>query len=75
MTIRKLKVRVLAFCVARALLCSGAASADGVKVMNSGGFVSAYRELGPQFEDATGHMSAAASNSRKTDGLKLTMAR
>jgi molybdate transport system substrate-binding protein len=36
------------------LLGSGAALADEVKVMISGGFASAYRELGPQFEEATG---------------------
>ena len=54
MTIRKLRIRVLAFCVAGALLGSGAALADEVKVMISGGFAAAYRELGPQFEEATG---------------------
>ncbi|SIT47545.1 ABC-type molybdate transport system, periplasmic component [Paraburkholderia piptadeniae] len=54
MTIRKLRVRVLALCVAGALLGSGATSADEVKVMISGGFASAYRELGPQFQEATG---------------------
>ncbi|WP_168792756.1 substrate-binding domain-containing protein [Paraburkholderia aromaticivorans] len=54
MTIRKLKIRVFAFCVAGALLSSVAAWADEVKVMISGGFASAYRELGPQFERATG---------------------
>src|SRR5258708_10675994 len=52
-TIRKLRIRALAFCVAGALLGSGAALADEVKVMISGGFASAYRELGPQFEEAT----------------------
>ena len=54
MTIGKLTIRALAFCVAGALLGSGAALADEVKVMISGGFASAYRELGPQFEEATG---------------------
>ena len=54
-TIRKLRVYALAFCVAGALLGGGAALADEVKVMISGGFASAYRELGPQFEAATGY--------------------
>lgn len=54
MTCRKLRVQALVFCVAGALLGRGAASADEVKVMISGGFASAYRELGPQFEEATG---------------------
>ena len=53
-TIRKLRIRALAFCVAGALLGSGAALADEVKVMISGGFASAYRALGPQFEEAAG---------------------
>jgi molybdate transport system substrate-binding protein len=53
-TIRKLRIRALAFCVAGALLGSGVALADEVKVMISGGFASAYRELGLQFEEATG---------------------
>lgn len=52
---RKLRVQALAVCVAGALLGSGAASADEVKVMISGGFASAYRELGPQFEEETGN--------------------
>ncbi|MGT2471574.1 molybdate ABC transporter substrate-binding protein [Paraburkholderia terrae] len=54
MTIRKLRFRALAFCVAGALLGSGIALADEVKVMISGGFASAYRELCPRFEEATG---------------------
>jgi len=53
-TCRKLKVYALVFCVAGALLGSVAASADEVKVMISGGFASAYRALGPQFEEAAG---------------------
>ncbi|MGA7814324.1 MAG: substrate-binding domain-containing protein [Caballeronia sp.] len=53
-TCRKLRVHALVLCVTGALLGSGAASADEVKVMISGGFASAYRELGPQFEEATG---------------------
>jgi molybdate transport system substrate-binding protein len=54
MTGRKLRVHALVFCVVGALLGSGAASAEEVKVMISGGFASAYRGLGPQFEEMTG---------------------
>lgn len=54
MTIHKLRVRTLAFCVALALLGPGACLADQVKVMMSGWFAPAYRELGPLFEDETG---------------------
>jgi molybdate transport system substrate-binding protein len=54
MTGRKLRVHALVFCVVGALLGSGAASAEEVKVMISGGFASAYRGLGPQFEEVTG---------------------
>ena len=54
MTGRKLRVHAFVFCVAGALLGSGAASADDVKVMIAGAFASAYRELGPQFEEASG---------------------
>ena len=54
MTTHKLRVRTLAFCVALALLGCGAALADEVKVMMSGWFTPAYRELGTQFEEATG---------------------
>lgn len=55
MICRELKVHALVFWVAAALLSSVAASADEVKVMISGGFASAYRALGPQFEEATGN--------------------
>ena len=55
MTSRKLRVHALVFCVTGALLGSGAVLADEVKVMISGGFASAYRDLGPQFEEATGN--------------------
>ncbi len=54
MICRKLRVHVLVFCVTGALLGSVAASADEVKVMISGAFASAYRALGPQFEQAAG---------------------
>nr|WP_241018970.1 substrate-binding domain-containing protein [Paraburkholderia sp. Tr-20389] len=49
-----MSLRALALCIAAALLGSGAALADEVKVMISGGFAAAWRELGPQFEAATG---------------------
>lgn len=54
MNIRTLRIRALTLCVAATLLGNGTASADDVKVMISGGFASAYRELGPQFEETTG---------------------
>lgn len=38
-----------------ALLCAQLAQAADIKVMNSGGFAAAYKELAPQFERATGH--------------------
>ena len=38
-----------------ALSFPGAASAEDVRVMISGGFYQAYVELGPRFERATGH--------------------
>lgn len=54
MTIHKLRVRTLAFCLALALLGCSAELPGEVKVMMSGWFAPAYRELGPHFEDATG---------------------
>ncbi|WP_368622172.1 molybdate ABC transporter substrate-binding protein [Paraburkholderia sp. BR13444] len=53
-TIQKLRIRTLAFWVVLALLGCGAASAGEVKVMISGWFGPAYRELGAQFEETTG---------------------
>jgi ABC-type molybdate transport system substrate-binding protein len=50
----KLRIHALVLCAVGALLGSSAVSADEVKVMISGWFASAYRELGPQFEEATG---------------------
>ncbi|WP_321963262.1 substrate-binding domain-containing protein [Paraburkholderia sp. J7] len=49
------RVRTLAFCIALALLGPDACLADQVKVMMSGWFAPAYRELGPLFEDETGN--------------------
>jgi ABC-type molybdate transport system substrate-binding protein len=83
-TIRKLRIRAVAFCVAGAFPGSGAAWADEVKVMISGGFVSAYRELGPQFEAATGRklitvrrpaMSTAASAIQEKVSLNAASAK
>ncbi|MFD1560426.1 substrate-binding domain-containing protein [Paraburkholderia silviterrae] len=54
MTIHKLMVRTLAFCLTLALLGNSAALAGEIKVMMSGWFTPAYRDLGPQFEEATG---------------------
>ncbi|ALL70139.1 putative ABC transport system, periplasmic component protein (plasmid) [Paraburkholderia caribensis MBA4] len=54
MAMCKLSIRALAFCVSGALLSSCIAKADEVKVMISGRFASAYRELGSQFEEASG---------------------
>ncbi|QGZ58745.1 substrate-binding domain-containing protein [Paraburkholderia acidiphila] len=55
MTIHKLRLCILAFCVSLALLGPCACLADPVKVMMSGWFAPAYRELGPLFEDETGN--------------------
>lgn len=37
------------------LLSAGLALADEIRVVSSGGFAEAYKELGPQFERQTGH--------------------
>ncbi|MEX3965397.1 substrate-binding domain-containing protein [Paraburkholderia sp. EG286B] len=58
MTIHKLRVRTLALCIAFALLGPGVCLADQVKVMMSGWFAPAYRDLGPQFEDESGYTLA-----------------
>jgi len=54
-TIHKWRVSTRALCVTLALLGCTASLAGEVKVMISGWFAPAYRELGPQFEDATGN--------------------
>jgi molybdate transport system substrate-binding protein len=53
--LRKLGRRVLSLCAFATLLfaASTPACADDVKVMIAGGFASAYRTLGPLFQDAT----------------------
>jgi len=50
---RKLGICALACCAAAALLFTTPAFADDVKVMIAGGFASAYRTLGPLFQDAS----------------------
>lgn len=55
MTMHMLRLRTLAFCVTLALMGPRACLADQVKVMMSGWFAPAYRELGPLFEDETGN--------------------
>ena len=55
MTIRKPRVRTFALCVTLALLGPSACLPDQVKVMMSGWFAPAYRELDPLFEDETGY--------------------
>jgi molybdate transport system substrate-binding protein len=50
--------RAIAFVVASILALAAAAHAAEVKVMISGGFSSAYRDLAPQFERATGNTLA-----------------
>ena len=54
MTIHKLKVGSFAICVLLAILSPSAALAGEIKVMISGWFAPAYRELGPQYEEETG---------------------
>jgi molybdate transport system substrate-binding protein len=46
--------RLLALGAALLFLASGAAAAE-IRVVSSGGFAAAYRELAPTFEHATGH--------------------
>ncbi|MEX3687517.1 substrate-binding domain-containing protein [Paraburkholderia sp. BR14263] len=58
MTIHKLRFCTLALCIAFALLGPGVCLADQVKVMMSGWFAPAYRDLGPQFEDESGYTLA-----------------
>ncbi|AMO94565.1 extracellular solute-binding protein family 1 [Collimonas fungivorans] len=41
-------------------MCAGAAQADEIDVMNSGGFTAAYKTLQPKFEAAAGHVLITA---------------
>jgi molybdate transport system substrate-binding protein len=52
---RGVRRRVVAFAVAAALGLSTAAAADEIKVMTSGAFTAAFRDLAPAFERATTH--------------------
>jgi molybdate transport system substrate-binding protein len=54
--------RVVAL-IAVALLWSGLARADDLRVMTSGTFTAAFLELAPRFERATGHRLTAATTS------------
>jgi molybdate transport system substrate-binding protein len=49
------KFRALALGFAGALLLAGAANADEVRVMISGGLTAAFKELVPEFERVTGN--------------------
>jgi molybdate transport system substrate-binding protein len=49
--------------VASLLLVAGAAYADDITVMTTGGFTAAFLELVPQFERATGHRIVTATTS------------
>jgi molybdate transport system substrate-binding protein len=55
MLYRAVRGRVVALVVAAALGFSTAAAADEIKVMTSGAFTAAFRELSPAFERATKH--------------------
>jgi molybdate transport system substrate-binding protein len=60
------------------LLLAGAAGAAEIRVMTSGGFTAAYRELGPQFERATGHTlhtAQGASMGNAPDAIPQRLAR
>jgi molybdate transport system substrate-binding protein len=48
-------IRLLAFVFISVFLIAGSANAAEVKVMISGGFTAALRDLAPEFERATGH--------------------
>lgn len=55
--------RGLLFGVSTVLFVAAAASAAEIKVMSSGGFFAAMRDLAPQFERATGHTVVLISGS------------
>ena len=56
--------RATALGVAAILLFAGTAGAAEIKVMLSGGFSTAYRDLVPQFERATGHKVTTSAGLR-----------
>jgi len=53
MRTRLIAFRLVALCVGSILLYAGPAHGAEIKVMNSGGFAAAYRELAPEFERTT----------------------
>ena len=66
------------FALAAALFVAAAADAAEIKVMNSGGFTAAYKELAPQFERSTGHSVATswgASMGNAPDSIPSRLAR
>jgi molybdate transport system substrate-binding protein len=70
--------KAVAFGVANALLLGGMASAAEIQVMLSGGFSTAYRDLVPEFERATGHKvttSAGASMGGAPDSIPVRLER
>ena len=78
MRIGSIVSRAAALGVAGVLLSAGAASAAEIKVMLSGGFSTAYRELVPQFERATGHKvttSAGASMGGAPNSIPVRLQR
>jgi molybdate transport system substrate-binding protein len=70
---RAFKTTTLAF-----LFCLGAASGEEIKVMTSGAFTAAYRELIPQFERATANKvvtSYGASMGNAPDSIPMRLER
>ena len=74
----KMGLRVAKAVAFGVLLLSGTASAADIQVMLSGGFSTAYRDLVPQFERATGHKvttSAGASMGGAPDSIPVRLQR
>ena len=77
MRMRSIVSRAAALGIAGVLLL-GTADAAEIKVMLSGGFSTAYRELVPEFERATGHKvttSAGASMGGAPDSIPVRLQR
>ncbi|AMP05256.1 bacterial extracellular solute-binding family protein [Collimonas pratensis] len=60
MRIKQIRSRLFALSTLSLALWSGAAQADEINVMNSGGFTAAYKAIQPKFEAATGHTLVTA---------------
>jgi molybdate transport system substrate-binding protein len=78
MRIGSIVSRAAALGVAGVLLFAGTAGAAEIKVMLSGGFSTAYRDLVPQFERTTGHKvttSAGASMGGAPDSIPVRLQR